>query len=204
MDLFLTNTQLWTYKTLIDGLEWCGLLVDYCDVFISCLDSHSDGTHSLQRIHWWASDGNSTFLQIWWRNKLIYISDDLKGITFSANFWVNYSFEARQSNRSADAWQQFLHANIPNVRHSFQSSCKIWRFKHIRWALRVRCGQSETAGNVVVQSIELELHILHWQPQTFDANVCQTFPFRSWRCYFQNKGWDLFMSFRCKKNDSLV
>ncbi len=32
------------------------LLVDYCDVFISCLDSHADGTHSLQRIHWWASD----------------------------------------------------------------------------------------------------------------------------------------------------
>ncbi len=26
--------------------------VHYCDVFISCLDSHSDGTHSLQRIHW--------------------------------------------------------------------------------------------------------------------------------------------------------
>ncbi len=41
---------------LTDGLEWCGLLVDYCDVFISCLDSHSDGTHSLQSIHCWASD----------------------------------------------------------------------------------------------------------------------------------------------------
>ncbi len=26
--------------------------VDYFDVFISCLDSHSDGTHSLQRIDW--------------------------------------------------------------------------------------------------------------------------------------------------------
>ncbi len=35
-------------------MDWSG--VDYCDVFISCLDSHSDGTHSLQRIHWWASD----------------------------------------------------------------------------------------------------------------------------------------------------
>ncbi len=35
------------FKMLIDGLEWCGLLVD-CDVFYS----HSDGTHSLQRIHW--------------------------------------------------------------------------------------------------------------------------------------------------------
>ncbi len=21
------------YKTLIDGLKWCGLLADYCDVF---------------------------------------------------------------------------------------------------------------------------------------------------------------------------
>ncbi len=36
-------------------MDW-RLLVDYCDVFISCLDSHSDGTHSLQRIHWRACD----------------------------------------------------------------------------------------------------------------------------------------------------
>ncbi len=27
-------------------MDWSG--VDYCDVFISCFDSHSDGTHSLQ------------------------------------------------------------------------------------------------------------------------------------------------------------
>ncbi len=33
-------------------MDWSG--VDYCDVFISCLDSHSDGTHSLQSIHWWS------------------------------------------------------------------------------------------------------------------------------------------------------
>ncbi len=50
MDMFLTNMM------LTDGLEWCGLLVYYCYVFISCLDSRSDGTHSLQRIHWRASD----------------------------------------------------------------------------------------------------------------------------------------------------
>ncbi len=31
---------------LIDGLDWCGLLVDHCDVCISCLNSYSDGTHS--------------------------------------------------------------------------------------------------------------------------------------------------------------
>ncbi len=27
-----------------------------CDVLISCFDSHFDGTHSLQRIHWWVTD----------------------------------------------------------------------------------------------------------------------------------------------------
>ncbi len=42
-------------------MDWSG--VDYCDVFISCLDSHSDGTHSLlmdlfqllssQDVNWW-------------------------------------------------------------------------------------------------------------------------------------------------------
>ncbi len=52
MDLF----SFLFHKMLTDELEWCELHVDYCDVFISCLDSHSDGTHSLQRIHWWASD----------------------------------------------------------------------------------------------------------------------------------------------------
>ncbi len=48
-------------QMLTDGLEWCGLLVDYCDVFISCLDSHSDRTHSLQSIHWWDSDAMTHF-----------------------------------------------------------------------------------------------------------------------------------------------
>ncbi len=35
-------------------MDWSG--VNYCDVFISFLDSHTDGTHSLQSIRFWASD----------------------------------------------------------------------------------------------------------------------------------------------------
>ncbi len=35
---------------------WTGVVWITCDVFISCLDSHSDGTHSLQSIHCWDSD----------------------------------------------------------------------------------------------------------------------------------------------------
>ncbi len=34
------------HKMSIDGLELCILLVDYCDAFISCLDSKSDGRGS--------------------------------------------------------------------------------------------------------------------------------------------------------------
>ncbi len=55
MDLFFfRNTHLFSDKMSLAGLEGCGLLVDY--VFISCFDSHSDGTHSLQMILWGASD----------------------------------------------------------------------------------------------------------------------------------------------------
>ncbi len=52
------------HKMLTDRLESCGILVDYCDVFISWLDSHSDGTHSLLRIHWWVRWWNANFLKI--------------------------------------------------------------------------------------------------------------------------------------------
>ncbi len=46
---------------------WTVLLVSYWAVFIICLDSHSDGTHSLQRIHWWASDVMLNF-NFKWKN----------------------------------------------------------------------------------------------------------------------------------------
>ncbi len=60
------NCFLWMHhfsfqKMLTDGLESCGILVDYSDVFITRLDFHSDGTHSLQSIHWWASDAMLNF-----------------------------------------------------------------------------------------------------------------------------------------------
>ncbi len=37
MDLFHKNIQIFASQNM-DGLEWCRLLVDYCDDFISCLD----------------------------------------------------------------------------------------------------------------------------------------------------------------------
>ncbi len=74
---------------------WTGVLWITCDVFISCLDSHSDGTHSLPLLRHWCRD---TFLQIWWRNKLSFITDDLRMSTLSANVqsWVNYPCKGAQ------------------------------------------------------------------------------------------------------------
>ncbi len=72
-----STEQIWRNYLLTNGsstVNGChqnenpNLLVDYCEVFISCLDSRSDGTHSLQRIQWWVC--NAKFL-FWWRNKLI-------------------------------------------------------------------------------------------------------------------------------------
>ncbi len=75
---------------LITGLAWCRLLVEYCDVFISCLDSHSDGTHSLQRTHWWASDVMLHFSKSILMNKQsslsLHLLDCLRESTFSTKY----------------------------------------------------------------------------------------------------------------------
>ncbi len=58
VDEFVSSSDL--EKCVIASLmDWSG--VDYCDVFISCLDSHSDGTHSLQSIHCWDTDAETHF-----------------------------------------------------------------------------------------------------------------------------------------------
>ncbi len=52
MFCFSQENSWWT-EVMLSTLGLCVITVMF---FISCLDSHSDGTHSLQSIHWWASD----------------------------------------------------------------------------------------------------------------------------------------------------
>ncbi len=83
-DLFLTNMQLFTSQ----NINWWSC-VDYWGVCISCLDSHSFGTHSLQRIHCCASDVMQNYSNLfWWRNKLIYILDGLTVSKCSFFWWT--------------------------------------------------------------------------------------------------------------------
>ncbi len=51
MDFVLILLQ----NNLTNGLESYELLVDYCGASISYVNSHSDGTHSLQGIHFFKS-----------------------------------------------------------------------------------------------------------------------------------------------------
>ncbi len=83
-------------------MDWSG--VDYCDVFISCLDSHSDGTHSLQRIHCWASDVMLHFSKSVLMNKqtrLLYVFDGLLRTTkLTANIYFWWTIPISQKRKS--------------------------------------------------------------------------------------------------------
>ncbi len=50
IDLILTNTELFTPQDIIwwTGVVWIIVM------FLSAVWTHSDGTHSLQSIHWWS------------------------------------------------------------------------------------------------------------------------------------------------------
>ncbi len=95
-----SNTSWWIcfsfslLKMLTGGLEWCGLLWCFYQLFGLSFWRHPfTAEHPLLR-HWC----RDTFLQIWWRNKLILILVCLWMSTFSAHFqfWVNYSFNFPQ------------------------------------------------------------------------------------------------------------
>ncbi len=81
MDLFLTSKQLFTDKMLIDGLELVWIIVMFLSAVWTFIPLTA--THSLQRIHWWASDGMMKFLQICY-------DEETKSASWLAREWVNF------------------------------------------------------------------------------------------------------------------
>ncbi len=68
------------HKTLSDGLEWCGLLMNYCDVLISCLDS-------FWRHPFTAED---TLVNMWCNAKSLQICSDEE--TNSSTYWMSWEW----------------------------------------------------------------------------------------------------------------
>ncbi len=126
MDLFLTNMQLLSSQDINWWTEvvWitCGLLWCFYQLFGLSFWRHPFTAEDPLVSKWW----NARFLQIWWRNKLIYILDGLRVRTFSANFlfWVNYSFNLRANwyvcLKNASTLSEFmLKTNVNDVWSKF-------------------------------------------------------------------------------------
>ncbi len=142
--------DLWLHKMLTDGLEWCGSLVDYCDVFISCLDSHSDGTHSLQSIHCWDSDvmlhfsksdeetNSSTSRMAWGWVKFHQM--------FIFEWTIPWNSELRLNNfsKTVSGWTQRPASKKREGMngHKHERMC-VWGFSVDRWASVCRRGVNE-------------------------------------------------------------
>ncbi len=95
MNLFLTNAQLLASQDINwwTGVVWitCGWLWCFYQLFGLSFWRHPFTAEDPLLSKWC----NDTFLQNWWRNKLIYILDGLRVSTFSAN----YSSKAFRSHR---------------------------------------------------------------------------------------------------------
>ncbi len=119
---FLQTCSFSLYKTLIDELESFGLL---------CLDSHSDGTHSLQRIHWWASDVMLHF----------YKSDEE---TNSSTSWMVWGWLHFQQN-VIFGWTIHLRSCEQGGRTTKTLNCKLTLQDHFSdiWHHANKCGTLE-------------------------------------------------------------
>ncbi len=93
---FLQTRSFCLLQMITDGL-WIIVM------FLS--DSHSDGTHSLPLLRHW-----DTFLQTWWRNKLILICDDLRVSVIVFSGWRTVSASC------------CLHAQLINAEYSSLSA----------------------------------------------------------------------------------
>ncbi len=127
---------------------WTG--VDYCDVFISSLDSHSDGTHSLQRTHWWDTDAmlhlSESFLfgsqQRWSLSLLVLtlifpallpclVRDSLWTALQTKILWINRSLNA------IDTIETWVSGNLTALTERSQPAIR-WHVGEV--ANRVSCG----------------------------------------------------------------
>ncbi len=84
--------------------------MDYCVVFISCLDSHSDGTHSLVS-KWYKASFLKIFCDKETNSSISWMAWGWVNVQLIFIFWVNYSFKevnyywGSQLEQNAPDWQ---------------------------------------------------------------------------------------------------
>ncbi len=114
------------HKTLTDGLEWCGLLWCFYQLFGLSFWRHPFTAEDPLLSKWW----NATFLQIWWRNKLIYILDDLRGGThFQQIFIFEWTIPLISLSNSFNIWYLFIYLLLYSEYKSVDISLLLPYFK---------------------------------------------------------------------------
>ncbi len=119
MEDCITNTRFLVHKTLIGELESCQLLVDYCDFFIN---SHSQGTHALQRIQLVSKWSNfSKVVQI--KKKTHFGWPQSEYVFSKFSFWGEIFLYVSRTALSAFVLLQDLYCNWrTTLNHSFLCS----------------------------------------------------------------------------------
>ncbi len=154
--------------------------MDYCNVFISCLDSHSDGTHSLQRINWWASD------------VMLHFSKSVLMKKKAASFGWNIS---SNNGQSLNLKLKFDHKQHWYFRHSHFilyingndgwylgpvcSTTSVWLTPPLVWGCPAHvCTTEEDWGEDEEKALLLETRTTWWHKnmvKTFQSVLLQTF-----------------------------
>ncbi len=120
---------------LTDGLERCGLLWCFYQLFWLSFWRHPF-TAEDQLLSKWC---NAKFLQIWWRNKLIYILGGLRVSTFSStfnlSFCVNYSLIP---NITSESLQTLVHLLCVQMLTLMKTWCSTGRVEMNHWAQMTR------------------------------------------------------------------
>ncbi len=151
LDLFIKNTL------LINYLEYYGLLWWFCQL----LDSHPDGTHSLQMIYWWASDEMLTFLPICSDEKLINILERLRVSKVSASFrfcTIRKDQIRKQVYHSLKSERHFCQKHIVSICKAEDDNVKTNLMKVPRFARYWKVNQDDLCGAAANQ---LNLWIQH-------------------------------------------
>ncbi len=133
-----------------DELEWCGLLWCFYQLFGLSFWRHPFTAEDPLVSKWW----NATFLQIWWRNKLIYILDStispIFGWTILSRIW-SHALAVIANNAP---WPSLTHTHFLSAGSWSLSSCTAVR------SLRLNlCGSCSKRPAVCVWSQMLLCHL---------------------------------------------
>ncbi len=135
-------------------MDWSG--VNYLWIIVMfLLDSHSDGTHSLQRIHWWSSDAMLALLQ----QKNEGQSKRFLHLNIKHLFIVTVNTERGPQLWVNHKWQRVIEEHTHTHTHTHTHQTTRWGRQLTSFAV-----QPDLHNNVKIQSLTLYKSVYKKEP----------------------------------------